>query len=175
MAALDQFLGQSRAWSYEGQLDFAQWVLSASRGFSLPHSLLAQPLVAHFLVPTVKEWCALQPLEADPHLWLGLLGCDDPSEHLERALALDPRCELARRTLTQWILADVDYNQHELPQLYIHDSRDDLKDLERAERLLDDSEDASWATTTRAEIETSRAKADEWLRSHPREGDFASQ
>jgi len=60
------------------------------------------------------------------------------------ALELDPNCEPARQTLVQWILADIDYSQHELPAIYIHDPREDLKDLVRAEQLAAVTASSGW-------------------------------
>ena len=106
-------------------------------------------------------------------MWLGLLGCDTPAEHLDRALELDAGCEPARQTLVQWILASVEYNQHELPNFYIHDPQVDLPELRRALELSDGSDDQDWAMNTRREVSELRTRAEDWLANHPREGDFA--
>ena len=94
--------------------------------------------------------------------------------HVERALDLNPQLDLARKTLVQWILADIDYNQHEMPWLYIHDPRDDLKLLDRAELLMREGGSPKWVEATRQEIPELRKQAKQWLAAHPCDGDFAS-
>jgi hypothetical protein len=168
--SLSQFLAQATSWPFEARLQFTRWLLDRWRpGLNLP-----QPLHAHLVVPTVREWIKNDPHEASAHLWLGLLGCDNPTLHVERALELDPHLDSARKTLVQWILADIDYNQHEMPSLYIHDPREDLKSLERAESLVREGGSQEWVEGMRQEIPHLRRQAEEWLAAHPREGDFAS-
>jgi hypothetical protein len=170
---LDAFVDEAAAWDFRARLDFVEWVLDESRQFTDPASLLAHPAKTRLIVPTVREWLEQSLDDAQPHLWLGLLRCDDPSLHLERALELDPSCDLARTTLTQWILADVDYNQHELPAFYIHDPRDDLSALDQAARLVDGAAVGPWADEARREISELLARAKEWLAKHPGLADFA--
>jgi hypothetical protein len=171
--AVGQFLRQTGTWTFGARLQFTRWVLDESVAFLDPSALLPQTIQAGLVVPTLREWSASNPQEPQSYLWLGLLRCDDPLRHLERALELDSTCEAARQMLTQWILADVDYNQHELPASYIHDPRVDLRDLIRAEQLVDDSATGAWAKATRVEIAELRGRAEVWLAAHPREGDFA--
>ena len=173
MKQLKSFLDDASAWDFSARLTFTKWALEESRQFSDPGFFLPQPAHARLIVPTVRAWLDIAPSDAEPHLWLGLLRCDDPSRHLERALELDPTCEPARQTLAQWILADIDYNQHELPAFYIHDPRDDLKALDQASSLAEGSAVEEWATEIRREIIELRTRAEDWLKAHPRPGDFA--
>jgi hypothetical protein len=175
MKALKRFVDGAVSWDYAARLAFSRWVLEASRQLADPLLLLPQPAWVRLIVPTVREWREHAPNDAQPYLWLGMLRCDDPSLHLKRALKLDPSCELARVTLTQWILADIDYNQHELPAFYIHDPRDDLTALDQAENLAGESADRAWGESVRREVAELRKYAEDWLAAHPQRGDFATQ
>ncbi|QQO33460.1 hypothetical protein JJC00_33915 [Bradyrhizobium diazoefficiens] len=81
---------------------------------------------------------------------------------MERAIELDPSCELARLTLTNWIISDIEYNQHELPSFYINDPVKDLNDLEKASRLASGSATEARARLWRQEIAELRARAEVW-------------
>lgn len=167
LSALEEFTVSASGWAFEDRLVFAKRLLTQSREFRDVGVLIAQPLHARVLVPTLRQWNAREPREAEPHLWLGLLRCDDPSEHLARALELDPELTIARQTLIGWMLGDVEYNQHELPSLYIHDPRDDLILLDRADALIGGASEAAWAIELRNEANELRERAVEWLKSHP--------
>ena len=174
MAALDAFINDSDNWPFEARLEFIQWVLTEGRAFGDNAALIPQPLHARLAVPTVVEWSARSPNDARAHLWLGLLGLDAPLDHLKRALELDPTCEMARKTLFEWSLDDVDYNQHHMPDFYIHDPRPDLVDLDLIEGIVRGSTAISWVDERMAEINALRTIALEWLAAHPTDGDFAT-
>jgi len=167
MIQLDRFLAETSGWDFALRLAFTTWALEESRQFSDPALLLPQPVHARLIVPTVREWLDIAPTEAAPHLWLGLLMCDDPARHLERALELDASCEPARQSLSQWILADIDYNQHHLPEYYLNDPRDDLNALDVAARLTDGSSVERWSNEARQEIAELRARAEDWIGKRP--------
>jgi hypothetical protein len=173
MNHLNGFLDDACAWDFYARFEFTKWALEESRQFSDRGFFLPHPAQVRLIVPTLREWLDVAPFDAEPHLWLGLLRCDDPSRHLKRALELDPTCEPARQTLAQWILADIEYNQHELPAFYIHDPRDDLKALDQATRLVQASAVEEWANDIRREIIDLRARTEVWLQAHPGPGDFA--
>jgi hypothetical protein len=172
--ALDSFIVVSGSWSFEGRLAFCRWLFGPLPNFSDQRLALPQPLLAKIAIPTVKEWSAREPNCAEAHLWLGLLHCDVPREHLARALELDPTCDRARWTLVEWIIGDVEYNQHHLPDFYIHDPRDDLPVLNQAEALIDGGGDDERADCLRREVSELRCRAEDWVAAHPREGDFAA-
>lgn len=158
---LDKFAQAAASWSFEKRRAFSHWVLWRSRKFRDDRVVLPHPLREQLIVPTLRMWCDALPSEAEPHLWLGLLRCDNPSIHLDQALKLDPSCDLARRTLTDWILSDVHYNQHELPSGYINDAASDLKELERAAELASGSMSEAWARNVHREIAELRVRAEE--------------
>jgi hypothetical protein len=163
MEHLSSFLQAAAHWSLEERLTFSKWVLWCSRKFHDDRVVLPQPLRTKLLIPTLRSWIETFPGEAEVHLWLGLLRCDDPSRHLERAIELDPSCELARLTLTNWIISDIEYNQHELPSFYINDPVEDLNDLEKASKLASGSTTEARVRLWRQEIAELRARAELWL------------
>jgi len=172
-AELDAFLREAVNWPFETRLDFVLWVLRWGCD-PLGNSLLSQPLHAKLLVPTVREWNARDPGNAATYLWLGLLRQDDPSVHLEHAIEIDPRCEQARDTLSQWICGDINYHQHELPSYYINDPRIDLDDLDQVVELCMPFMKRPWAVYRRRDAARQRKRARAWLKDHPRPGDFAT-
>ncbi|MDC7676775.1 hypothetical protein [Asticcacaulis machinosus] len=169
LESLNLFLNDAVLWPLEERLRFTLWLLD-----SIDIEALVQPLKLRLVIPTIREWESLNPLSPEPPLWLGLLHCDKPENHIRRALELDPKCEKAREILCQWIIADISYNQHELPAFYIHDPRVDLADLAEAEALCLSYEHKAWVEHMLSEIMQQRALAEEWLENHPRLGDFAS-
>ncbi len=169
LVTLKKFIDEALLWPFAERLRFTLWSLEV-----MPIDALVQPLKMRLVIPTLKEWKEFEPLQAGPHLWLGLLHCDVPADYLKRVLELDPKCQKARAQLCQWIIGYVSYNQHELPAFYIHDPRVDLVSLAEAEALCLGCEDADWASCVLAEISDHRELAKEWLRNHPRAGNFAS-
>lgn len=161
---LSRFIRAANDWRFEERLGFSRWLLGKGGRFGDLGIASPQPLHANLLGPTIAE----------AHLWLGLLRCDDPSEHLAHALVLDPNCEQARQVLVEWIVGDIEYNQHELPSFYIHDPRDDLVELDRAADLLAGASASDETNRQKLEIIELRRHAEGWLEAHPRHGDFAS-
>lgn len=170
MEHLENFLQAAVAWSFEKRLAFSRWVLCHRPKFSDDRVVLPNPLRTRLLIPTFRAWEEMSPGEAEAHLWLGILRCDDPSAHLGKALELDPSCELARETLTCWILSDIAYNQHELPSGYLGDPADDLRELDRASELLCASTVETWVSTVQKQIVHHRALAEDALAKKDRAG-----
>jgi hypothetical protein len=163
MEHLNNFLLAAASWSLDKRLAFSKWVMWRSRKFDDDRVVLPDPLRKKLLIPTLRSWAEISPNDAEVHLWLGLLRCDDPSGHLDQALKLDPSCELARRTLTNWIIGDVEYNQHELPSFYINDPVEDLNELERASKLASDSTEEPRVRIWQQEIAELRTRAEGWV------------
>lgn len=172
--ALTPFVQRAVDWDFKDRLSFCRWLLNRSLNFKDRTVAIPQPLSTGLVIATVLEWSDREPDSAEAHLWLGLLGCDDASQHLQRALELDPSCDRARWTLVEWLLGDVEYNQHELPAFYIHDPRNDLPVLDQVDALIDARPDHREAVRLRQEVAELRRLATEWLTAHPKEGDFAS-
>jgi hypothetical protein len=167
---LNKFLQVTASWSLEKRLAFSKWVLWRSRKFQDDRVVLPHPIRERLIVPTLRSWSDVSPGEPEAHLWLGPLRCDDPSHHLHQALKLDPSCDLARKTLTEWIISGVEYNQHELPGFYINDPVGDLEELDRASELAAGVTIEAWAGIRRQEIAELRARALSWMATNNRAG-----
>jgi hypothetical protein len=163
MEQLGKFIQAAVAWSFEKRLAFSQWALWRSRNFRDDRLVLPHPIREHLIVPTLRMWREASPDAPDPHLWLGLLGCDDPSHHLDQALKRDPSCELARQKFTDLIFRDIAYSQHELPGFYLGRVEDDLKELEKASELVSGSKAEVWARGAQRRIAVFRARAEDWM------------
>ena len=163
LKALNQFLDLACNWAFSERQRFSVWLLT-----SLHAGAIVAPLRERLLVPTLREWNERSPNEAGLHLWLGLLGCDEPMAHFQKALEIDPGCEPAREKLAWWIKTDVDHNQHHLPAYYINDPSIDLLDLAEAESLCAGYESSGWGKIVLDDIREQRALAEAWLRDHPR-------
>jgi hypothetical protein len=73
----------------------------------------------------------------------------------------------------EWIISDIEYNQHELPSFYIHDPRRDLAELDRARDLLAGASTSGETNRQKLEITELRVRTEGWLAAHPLPGDFA--
>jgi len=164
MDALKVFLDDTVAWNFIERLKFTKWLLSRSIGVSDPRVLIPHPLLSRMIVPTLREWQASMPEASEPHLWLGLLRCDDPRQHIQRALELDPSNQMARCTLIDWILGDVEYSQHHFPEFYIGDPEADLAILARAQHLTGLVEGQARKQVFLQEITELRENAKAWIK-----------
>ena len=174
MEHLNKFLQSTARWSLEKRLAFSKWALWRSRKFQNDRVVLPHPIRERLIVPTLRSWSEASPGEAEAHLWLGLLRCDDPSRHLDQALELDPSCALARQTLTDWIISDVEYNQHELPSFYINDPASDLEELDKASELAAGVTVEAWVRIRRKAIAELRTQALSWIATNNRAGNVVS-
>jgi hypothetical protein len=176
LAALETFLAEAVSWPFEARLEFLRWFVDrAYRGAGdAPPAVAPEPLVARLIGPTAREWVTERPDLAEAQLAAGLLALDDRVARYREALRLDPDCDHARLRLVEGALGDIDYNQHHMPDFYIHDPRIDLRDLGEVQAWAKQSSDGDWKAAVLAEIEEKRAVAQAWLAGHPREGDFAT-
>lgn len=141
-AGLAIFLAQAESWSYSERRRFAIWIGEASSRFRDRRVLIPHPLLKALIWPSLLDWAEHEPMNASPHLWMGLLydhavSVGGSARHFRQALALDPRCEQARIEIGELILRGVAYSQHALPYAYIDDPQTDLRDLDEAAALME--------------------------------------
>jgi hypothetical protein len=147
LAALDAFIDSATAWPLADKVFFARWVLHAT-GYGHGDIAAPSPLFRMLLAPALTEHAALNPVDADSVAILGYLhqpsemhpqSETNPLEAYEAALAIDPENALAARLFVRTVLCDVSYAQHELPWGYLGDPADDIRLLDRAIALANDT------------------------------------
>jgi hypothetical protein len=172
-AALEAFITLARAWPFERRKAISLRIAQLARGMRDAGLLTPQPLLAQVLLPAFEEWSRRDEASAEPHLWLGLLrheGPDGrtPADHLRLALDRDPHCDEARRQLAEWLLSDVEFNQHHLPDDYIGDPAADIRALDEAEALLAGLPKGSPRRSLEDEASQLRRRLVAWLSGKPR-------
>jgi hypothetical protein len=127
-ATLNRFISKFESWPFPKRRQFVSWLLHAVDGRDGREAALPHPLRLSIVEPTLSEWILEEPNCAEPHRWIG------GDEHLQRALELDPRDQIARRDLALCILGRI--GTAELPERYIGSPHEDLEGLVYAEELL---------------------------------------
>jgi hypothetical protein len=130
-AKLDQFIAGLEGAAFAERQRFIRWLLRQADPRDGCHLLLPHPLRQRVILPTLEEWTRREPAAPEPHRWLG------GREHLQRALELDPKDELARSWFIDCILQEVGYDIHELPGGYLGNPEEDLAALAEAARAAD--------------------------------------
>ena len=134
-AALDVFLGEAAGWDPQKARDGCLSILELHERSPGVHQLLTQPLVARFVMPTLKAWVAAEPEEAIALTWMGVFSGD--TRWYERALAVTPGNVMARRRLVDHHLHGVEYATHHLVESrLLGDLRETRAKLKRAQELL---------------------------------------
>ena len=173
MKALELFVNNLQNQGFERRKNFVTRAMESQANFGIEtHAVFPHPLSAKILLPSLKEW-AVKEDNARVYFWMSKLG-DTSLENLKRALEIDPSFDAGRVSLCELLLADISYNQHHLPDFYIHDPREDLKELDDVETLIADVKLQDWVEQIVSDISDYRNHALEWLRLHPDTGDFAS-
>jgi len=118
-------------------------------------------------MPTLFDWRAAEPANAEPHFWLGMYGIDPhgdaPAFHLEGAVRLDPGHVLARVVLAILAIKAIDYNQHELPSGYLGEPGDDLVLLKNASEKLREGVDIGVRAFLEEDISRLESDAMSWI------------
>jgi len=107
LLVLHEFVSASKAWSFQDRRTTADRLLLMWQNHPFVHQLLPQPLIEGFVRLTLREWSDDEPDSAEALRWTGVVFGDRLA--LERALLIEPRDDIARRTLITAPLNDVDY------------------------------------------------------------------
>ncbi len=118
--------------------------------------VVPHPMQIRIVEPTLLEWTVVEPESPEPHRWIGGL------EHLERAIELNPKDELARRKLVVRLLSSV--GTHELPRAYLGSPEHDLKALDAADEHLRYLSDESDRNSLAAQVAEERKTIKDYLR-----------
>ena len=133
-AHLESFIKSAAGWSLSEKQKFVSWLYHfAYERRDDSHLLMPHPLRVKFLEPTLAEWIVGEPVSGEPHRWL------DSIDHLEEAIRLDPKDEIARERMASFLLGGVDGSQSHLIccQHYAGNPEEDLQALEKAEALIE--------------------------------------
>ncbi|HYG82244.1 MAG TPA: hypothetical protein VD861_17720 [Pyrinomonadaceae bacterium] len=133
-AHLESFIESAAQWPLSEKQKFVSWLYH----FAYEHRddsylLMPHPLRVKFLEPTLVEWIAREPESGEPHRWLGTL------DHLEEAIRLDPRDEIACERMASYLLNGVGNALSHLSccKYYAGNPEEDLQALEKVESLIE--------------------------------------
>ena len=115
---LSMFLDAFKEWTVSDKRNFSDWILSTDQT-NLSHLLLPHPLKNSAIKSCLIEWIANEPQNPIPRKWFGVYFHDLQS--LEMARSLDPDDDLSRSKLASFILGDMDFACHHLPDYFIGD------------------------------------------------------
>jgi hypothetical protein len=158
-AILERFVVVLAASPFSERRDFVSWLMQRVDGVEASHRLMPHPLYNRIVKPTLEEWIVVEPESSEPHRWLG------GREHLMRALELNPKDEVARQKLVNFLLHWVDWCAHEIPSGYgyLEDPQEGLADLEEAETLSADLSNSEDRSKAHEKIQWQRALIQEYL------------
>lgn len=128
-AHLTNFISKLSSQTFSERKRFVSWIYqqcfdSVAVGLFMPHSLLKK-----LIEPTLLEWTEIEPENSEPHRWLGT------TDHLRKAIALNPDDEMACVRLIVITLNRAGYSVHELPSGYLGDPEEDLAALDEIEAV----------------------------------------
>jgi hypothetical protein len=123
-SALEHFLESSRSFDSATARSAAVRILESNARTRGTHQFLTQPLVARFLMPTLRVWIDDEPATCVPVRWLGILSRD--IELLDRALSMCPEDIPVREMLIEDDLSCADYATHHLDETRFIGSVDEV-------------------------------------------------
>ncbi len=124
------------------------------------HLLMPHPLRVEFLEPTLVEWIEREPESGEPHRWLYT------PDHLEEAIRLDPKDEIARERMASHLLGSVNNSLSHLSccKQYAGDPEKDLQALGRVEVLIEGLSDDEIRAQYYVEMAELRESVKDYLR-----------
>ncbi len=136
LRAITELIAEAAGWTHQARRQFADWIYSTSLCNRKVHQLIPTPLKLDLLVPTLQEWADSEPTNATPKRWLGFATGDH--QHFSSALSVDPTDDVSRYRLVSRDLADVDFQCHHLPEIFIGEIDTAIFRLNRAQSLAAD-------------------------------------
>lgn len=118
---LERFVKEMSSRNFGERKEFAEWISQQKHEDKRLSKWVSKDLNTLVVVPTLKEWCELEPENPVPFRWLNTV------DSLIQAIDLDPEEQIARYELCYKVLSHVDYNQHSLfDNTYLGDPEQDL-------------------------------------------------
>ena len=173
---LETFVAEAEQWPFGARHCFVAWLcVHLERPGWMRFDLTPYPLTNRLLKPTLVEWTTRDPRASLPHRWLGIIcsylgtraGLMEPPEsvehHLGRAIELDPTEQPARVRLAELLIGGLEYDAHHLPEAYIGEAENGVREGEEAARLIEGITDPrDWARLT-GKLAAARQLLEDWL------------
>jgi hypothetical protein len=157
LAHLAVFIRQAATWPFAEKKEFISWLYTFIQGHTDTYLLIPHPLYEEFVKWTLAEWTEREPINAEPHRWLG------KPEHLKEAIRRNPADEIARRRLTETVINWVAYSIHELPYGYLGDVIDDLQMLKELESIIAEISNEEKRSSYRRQVTEMRESINAYL------------
>lgn len=147
-------------------------ILESNARTSEAHQFLAQPLVAKFLLPTLRAWMDAEPEVNVPVRWLGIISRDYAL--LEMALLMCPDDVPVRKLLIEYELSIADWATHHLDESVLLGTIEEVTTaLARAKSLIASAPYSDAFTYLNSEIQYFSELIGDWQAySVSPEGDF---
>lgn len=173
---LEAFVAEAEQWPFGARLSFVAWLcVHLERPGWMRFDLTPYPLTNRLLRPTLVEWANRDPRASLPHRWLGIIcsylgiraGLMEPPDsvehHLGRAIELDPTEQPARLRLAELLIGGLEYDAHHLPEAYIGEAENDVREAEEAARLIEGITDPREGARLSGELAAARQLLEDWL------------
>lgn len=132
---LDKFLKSTTDWTLDEKIGFTKFLLDqADKVKEADYGPFPQPLSEKLIKPTLEKWCELENSESSPFFWYGKYY--DSKDHLIKAIDINPNDDRARVALINRLSNFIYQSIHHLPDGYIGNPEDDIRDGEEAMRLI---------------------------------------
>jgi hypothetical protein len=154
---LNDFIDKAIKWRLEDKIEFLKHVFPLFETIEdASYGPFPQPLSEKLIKPSLIEWCSFETQLSDPFRWYGIY-YDDTNEHLDKALVINPSDDKARIAYLQKITNNIYYSTHHLPDGYIGDPYEDVKESIKAQEhidlLIDKELKLSWQSKLDSEME----------------------
>jgi len=117
-------------------------------GGFLPHQLKES-----VVKQTLLKWCDDQTIDSRPFRWYGRVFKSET--HLSRAVEIDPLDDVARTVLLNWMIDQIDYSLHHMPEGYIGDPVEDLAYATQLQGLIEVVQDVAEREAWQGELDFS--------------------
>jgi tetratricopeptide (TPR) repeat protein len=132
---LELFINSTKKWTFEQRIDFAKFLLPLFENVKdADYGPFPQPLSEKMIKPTLEEWCKIETVDCRPFRWYGKYYRSE--DYLFKALEINPKDDLSRNTLLNWWTYNIYFSIHHLPEGYIGNVEQDLKQIEKIKEFI---------------------------------------
>jgi len=133
---LNKFIDLAINWPIDKKIKFLNQILPIFE--TIPEASYGpypQPLSERLIKSALLEWCSFEAKDSNPFRWYGKYY--NSNEHLDKALEINPKDDEARTVYLNKITYFIYNSTHHLPDYYIGDPYDDIKDSIIAQKHID--------------------------------------